>query len=155
MWFSGNEKPDVLVKRYSQLTLAYHNALLLHDYVPSLHRSIRASCQSLWNQCIADVNKLAQLEPSLGPWSSCSQQYRRLKVFLSRLRIGHTRLTHGQLMARESRPICGRCQVYLSVFHVLVERSGYSVPRNRVLPSLTSVPPRQLLSFLFLTLRCE
>ena len=80
--------------------------------------------------CVADGNKLGQLKPSLGPWSSCSQWYRRLGVSLSRLRIGHTRLTHGYLMAREAPPVCGRCQVLLSFFHVLVECPTYYVPRN-------------------------
>ena len=89
-----------------------------------------------------------QLIPSLGLWSSCSQRCRRLEVPLFRLRIDHTSLKHGHLMAREAPPICCRCQVRHSVFHALVECYGYSVPRNRLFPSLTSVPPRERLSLL-------
>ena len=70
---SGNEKADVLAKRTIQLPQANHNALPLQDYVPSICRSIRASWQSRWNQCFADDSKLAQLEPSIRSWSSCSQ----------------------------------------------------------------------------------
>ena len=66
---SGNEKAEVLAKRAIQLPPANHNALLLQDYVPFILRSIRAYWQFRWDQCVADSNKLAQLKPSLGPWS--------------------------------------------------------------------------------------
>ena len=146
---SGNEKADVLTKRAIQLPPANHNALLLQDYVPSIGRSIRVSWQSRWDQCESDGNKLAQLKLSLGSRPSCFQRCRRLEVSLSRLRIGHTRLTHGHLIAREPPTlICGRCQVRLSVLHVLVKFPAYSVPRNRIFPSLTSVPLRERLSLL-------
>ena len=94
---SGNKKADVLAKRAIQLLPANHNALALQDYILSICRSIHVSWHSRWDQCMADGNKLAQLKPSLGPWSF-SQRCRRLEVSLSRLRIGHTRLTHGHLM---------------------------------------------------------
>ena len=75
-----------------------------------------------------DGNKLAQLKPSNGPWSSCSQRCRRLEVSFSRLRIDHTSLTHGHLRSRETSPVCSRCRVRLSVFHTLVEFRAYCVP---------------------------
>ena len=71
-----------------------------------------------------------------GPWSPCSQRCRRMKVSLSSLRIGHTRRTHGHLMAHKVPPVYGRCQARLSVFHILVECPGYYVPRNYIFPFL-------------------
>ena len=47
---SGNEKADVLSKRAIQLPPANHNDLPLQDYIPSIHRYIRASWQSRWDQ---------------------------------------------------------------------------------------------------------
>ena len=86
---------SLAAKMVIQLPPANHNALLLQGDVPSIRRPIRASWQSRLNHCVADGNKLAQLKPSLGSWSSCSQRCRLLKVSLSCLRIGHTRFTHG------------------------------------------------------------
>ena len=51
-------------------------------------------------------------------------------------------------MAREGPSVCGRCQVRLSVSHVLIECPTYSVPLAWYFPSLTSVPPRERLSLL-------
>ena len=137
-----------MAKRAFQLSPANHNALPLQDYIPSIFRSIRAFYQYRWDQCVADGNKLTQLKPSLGPWSSCSQRCRRLEVSLSRLRIGHTRLIQGHLMAREAPPVCDHCQFHFSISHVLVECPTYSVPRNQFYLSLTVMPPREHLSFL-------
>ena len=88
------------------------------------------------------------MKPSLGPCSSCSQHCPRLEVSLSRLRICHTRLAHSHLVTCEAPPICGRCQVRLTVFHVSVECPAYSVPHNWFFPFLTLVAPRELLSLL-------
>ena len=141
---SGNEKADVLAKMVIQLP----PALPLQDYIPSIRRSISASWQFRWNQWVVDGDRLAQLKPSLGPGSFCSQRCRHIEVFLFHLRVGHTRLTHGHLMAREAPPVYGRCQVHLSVFHVLVECPDYFVPCNQFFPSLASVPARERLPFL-------
>ena len=71
-----------------------------------------------------------------------------LLLSIHRLRIGHTCLIYGHLMGCEAPHVCGRCQVRLSVFHVLVECTAFSVPRNRFFPSLMSVPPYECLSLL-------
>ena len=44
--------------------------------------------------------------------------------------------------------VCGRCQVLLLVFHILVDCPAYYVLRSRFFPTLTSVPPRDRLPFL-------
>ena len=140
----ATKKLIFLAKRAIQLPPANHNALPLQGYIPSIRRSIRASWQSRCDQCVADGNKLTQLKTSLDPWFSCSQRCHRLEIFLFRLRIAHILLTHGYLMAREAH----RCQVRLSVFHVLVECPAYYVLCNRFFPFLTSVLPREHLSLL-------
>ena len=71
-----------------------------------------------------------------------------LRSFLVPPRIGHTRLTHSHFMACEAPPVCDRCQVLLSISHILVECPTYSVSRSQLYPSLTSMPPRERLSFL-------
>ena len=145
---SGNEKADILAKRAIQLPPANHNALTIQYYIPSIQRSIHASWQSLWGQWVVDGNKLAQLRPSIGPWSSCSQWCHCLEVSLSCLCIGHTCLTNGHLMACIAPLVCDHCQFHLLISHVLVEFLTYSVPHNNFFPSLTSVPPCECLSFL-------
>jgi len=49
------------------------------------------------------------------------------QVLLSRLRIGHTRLTHSFLLL----PECGTCQCPLTVKHILVECVDLNNVRNK------------------------
>lgn len=46
---------------------------------------------------------------------------RRDEVFIVRLRIGHTRMTHGYLMAKEDPPSCPTCGTLIAVKHILLE----------------------------------
>ena len=66
---------------------------------------------------------------------------RKEQVVLSRLRIGHTRLTHGYLMYGETPPMCLRCDVQLSVMHILVECPHLGAQRNRAFPFLNQSDP--------------
>lgn len=46
---------------------------------------------------------------------------RRHQVALTRLRIGHTRLTHEYLFRHEEPPVCVKCQKPLTVYHLILE----------------------------------
>jgi hypothetical protein len=48
-------------------------------------------------------------------------------VFISRIRIGHTRFTHGYLMKAPERvqPLCESCERVLTIKHLLVECTRY------------------------------
>ncbi|KAI5746576.1 hypothetical protein M8J77_005081 [Diaphorina citri] len=41
-------------------------------------------------------------------------------LFLMRLRIGHTKITHSFLFRREDPPVCDKCNVPLTVEHIVL-----------------------------------
>ena len=47
--------------------------------------------------------------------------YRKEDVILTRLRIGHTRLTHRHYLANEDAPECIPCDRPLTVKHILIQ----------------------------------
>ena len=53
-------------------------------------------------------------------WQSSLQNERQTEVVLTRLRIGHTLLTHGYLMStpHETPPKCTTCQTALTIKHL-------------------------------------
>lgn len=51
-------------------------------------------------------------------------------VINNRLRIGHTRIAHGFLVAREDSPICSACGTKLSVRHIISD--CLKCNRNRI-----------------------
>jgi len=65
-------------------------------------------------------NILAELMRSSHPWNLSNQPYRHLEITRTRLRIGHTRLTHTQLLTHLMPLACPHCGLDppLSIEHI-------------------------------------
>ena len=63
---------------------------------------------------------------------------------LARLRIGHTRLTHGYLMDRSDPPRCAHCDTQITVSHILLTCPLYTGARDFNFPHLLTLsrPPK-------------
>jgi len=48
------------------------------------------------------------------------------------MRFGHTKLTHGYLMAKEEAPICEVCGVRLTMKRIITECLKYEQDRQRI-----------------------
>ena len=66
-----------------------------------------------------DSNKLRKIKDSVLERGSSSHLVRRRETVLTKLRIGHTRLTHGHLMENVFPSYCEGCLVLLTVKHIL------------------------------------
>ncbi|KAG1677308.1 RNA-directed DNA polymerase from mobile element jockey [Nymphon striatum] len=76
-------------------------------------------------------NKLHAIKPKLGEWALAYRKSRKEESILCRLRVGHTYLTHSFLLRNEAQPVCGRCQLQLTVRHVLVDCAALTSVRSR------------------------
>ena len=105
------------------------------DYIPKIRSSIRNSWQQQWD--VIGPNKMKEITNAIYPW-----QYpimpRRWEITLCRLRIGHTRLTHGYLMAGDYQPFCDDCLVPLTVRHLLVECPSLGDLRDHIFAGRTN-----------------
>jgi hypothetical protein len=70
------------------------------------------------------------VKPSVQVWQSSFSVVRKEEFSLTRLRIGHTRLTHGHLLRGEAAPVCRNCDVPLTVTHILVDCPRYGESRR-------------------------
>src|SRR5215469_2929727 len=86
------------------------------------------------------------IKSTLGKWTTSNRKSRHEEVVLARLRIGHTRFTHGHILAGNLRPRCESCNKNITVFHILVECSQNEAVRASCFPSLSSIPLSQKLS---------
>ena len=69
---------------------------------------------------ITGITNLGKLRTVM-KWNSSEQKSRRNEVVLWRLRLGHTKLTHGYLMEGKDPPKCDTCGVTITVHHSLTE----------------------------------
>lgn len=92
----GNEDADKAATEATHMTRSNVN-IPVTDYVTDIKMGIINKWQYIWNK-EPESNKLKQIKPNIKRQSS-SYQRRHAQVILTRLRIGHTRLTHGHLMS--------------------------------------------------------
>ena len=96
-----NETADNKAKLAIQERQVTQRSLPFSDYYPVVDKAIRNDWQNKWNN-VAQTNKLRQVKDTVTKWPTSYSKNRRWEVVLSRLRLGHTRLTHGFLM--ENKP---------------------------------------------------
>ena len=99
---------------------------------PLVTREIRNKWQRHWEGLHHTNSKMRAITSSTHPWHYTSMP-RRWETALCRLRIGHTRLTHGYLMSADPQTFCMDCLVPLTVVHLLVECPSLGDERQRFL----------------------
>ena len=108
----------------------YSNALPSGDYLPYIEREFRRRWQEEWGAS-ANGADLRKIKPQLGRWQSAHQTGRRREIIMARLRLGHTRYTHGPLMAGDGRLLqCDRCGVSCTLNHILLECGRFRAQRE-------------------------
>ncbi|XP_072398323.1 uncharacterized protein [Diabrotica undecimpunctata] len=121
----GNEEAD----RTSEAQQARNSetASKVRDVVLNdLKSFIKVKVENLWqNQWDSSTSKLCEVKTFVKPWKSKIHQ-----VIVTRLRLGHTRLTHGHIIGHTNPTLCENCNIPLSVKHVLVECPRYQLQRQ-------------------------
>lgn len=124
----GNEEADRAASSAKEREVEIHE-IPYRDYRLSVRHKTKEKWQSEWNNQIN--NKLHMVKPFLSEWESARHRERFYEVVLCRLRIGHTRLTHGHLLCGEGTPHCEHCTAPLSIHHILIECPAYDQARYK------------------------
>ena len=140
----GNERADILAKQMS-VNVPRRMAVPVRDTFPDINKKIKEAWQLSWESLVGCNQKMWEITTSTLPWVYGSMP-RRWETALCRLRIGHTRLTHGFLMAGQPQPFCDDCLVPLTVRHLLVECPSLGDFRRRFLSDCRDREGNYLLS---------
>ncbi|GFT45286.1 putative RNA-directed DNA polymerase from transposon BS [Trichonephila clavipes] len=131
----GNEQADTAARSMSD---HMQRPVCYQDLKTSTQNYIHRVWQETWDQQI--LNKLHSIHPSTSHWAALP--VRRHDVRLTRLRIGHTRFTHRQLLLGENAPECPSCKS-LDIKYVDGSISRYLSLIVGVFPILDGRRPRQ------------
>ena len=129
----GNESADRLAAAAALDASNASNAELpFHDWYPIIRSRVKHKWKDEW--LAIGTNKLRSLKSSVDVWPSSCDRDRKVSCILTRLRIGHTRLTHQHLMENRPPPYCTDCLVPLTVRHFLAECPSFADVRYRIFP---------------------
>ena len=134
----GNELVDSAAKEASLLFPVPRVSVPSGDYKTWVKYHIEEQCCANWKN-VPISNKLRSITstPNSDYWPNFTR--RRDQVVFTRLRLGHTQLTHGYLLQKRPSPECEFCEVRLTVRHVLIDCAHFAVLRRRFgLPSTLS-----------------
>ena len=114
----GNEKVDRIAKEVIDHPM-YEAKIPFSDFKPRICNYINSLFQSKWNDC--HTNKLHEINETFHSSLKIYSENRKEDVILTRLRIGHSRLTHKHYLLGENMPECIPCDCPLTIKHILIE----------------------------------
>ena len=124
----GNEAADRAAK--GALTSAVSIAEVpASDWKPKAVQFVQNIRNRNWEE--VQSNKLKEIVPNLKEHQQLQCHNRRDEVVLTRLRIGHSRLTHSFLLKGEPPPECFGCNTRYTLKHILLECENFSNIRRR------------------------
>lgn len=120
---AGNEKADQLANRGRKT-----NPKAIPIPFQDVKHAIGVEIWNAWaRQWHGSLSQLRQIKSNPGKYNdrNCASEQR----LLTRLRIGHTRLTHSYLLERSPPPICTQCGVRITTNHILLDCRAFSNER--------------------------
>ena len=119
---SGNELADSAAKEAARLSQVSSIGIPHNLLKAPIHHYIINKWQDYWSS-LSNNLKLKSVRPSVYLWTSPLVD-RRSSIILTRLRVGHSYLTHRYLMAggaERQAPICSSCHEVISIKHILID----------------------------------
>ena len=125
----GNERADKLATQAAANQDISPLRIPHTDFCSILKLKVRNAWKQSWLNIPPANNKLRRIKEDVQDWGLCFPKQRRLEVVLCRLRIGHTKLTHGHLMQGRPTNECETCGQRLTLEHAICHCQQYHAPR--------------------------
>uniref|UniRef100_A0A1Y1KI79 Reverse transcriptase zinc-binding domain-containing protein n=1 Tax=Photinus pyralis TaxID=7054 RepID=A0A1Y1KI79_PHOPY len=100
--------------------------MTIQDILIAQKTSLINQWQSKWTET---TQKLTPIKPNVRRWKQRLSN-RKYDVTLTRLRLGHTKLTHKHLLQKAETPQCEKCNVDLTIKHLLIDCPHYQNTRT-------------------------
>ena len=124
----GNELADKYAKEAIDLETNPNDITVTSsEFTTFIKRKIRKFWDQEWNS-LTD-NKLRKIKSSTEKWENPTALTRKQEVIITRLRTGHTNITHKYLMSKDAPSVCVICDMRLSIDHLLTECPLYEPER--------------------------
>lgn len=126
----GNEQADKEAKRALEINTIMQKVVDHREIKTIIKARMIHQWNNEWN--VSYNNKLREIKNTVAPFREARTGNRREDVILTRLRIGHTQLTHSYLLEKADPPKCTKCNQALTVKHIIVNCPGYNDTREKI-----------------------
>ena len=148
----GNERADVLAKEALSKPISI-NDIVASDLKNKVHQLIKKKHQNVFDHLKS--NKLRNIYPTIADSIVNHRKVNRYsETKLTRLIIGHTRITHSYILKNEPIPRCIGCATDFTVKHFLLECVDFAHTRgkyfrvNNLKELFVKVPSQDIIAYL-------
>ena len=151
MEIGHNEIADALAKEIIEKSEITTTKIPHRDLRPKVHEHIHGRWDTQWRE--EKTNKLNEIKPKLQKRQPLHLS-RQDCVIYTRLKIGHSKLTHRFLLAGEQKPVCEVCHKDKTIKHILTECNKYYEKRikhyrcEKLKDIFDVVEPKKVLDFI-------
>ena len=127
----GNERADTAAKNAALHGTNATNEIqiLKHEHKKAIFKVLRNKWNEIWSR--EPTSKLHNIRESSYK-KTPDFEIRKDLTAITRLRIGHTNITHAYLMDRSQKKMCTRCDTPISVKHLIIECSTHQHIRKNL-----------------------
>ncbi|GFR90533.1 RNA-directed DNA polymerase from transposon X-element [Elysia marginata] len=127
----GNEKVDELAKLALNKEIHDDKQVIWSDLKLKLNTRLQQLWQTEWDTEVD--NSLYEIRPNLKERLNYDERLnRKQETVVSRLRIGHSWITHEYLLKGEQQPYCTACECPFTVKHILVECCRFFAKQTKI-----------------------
>ena len=126
----GNEQADKTAKEACNIKENLIKSIFAKDLYACINEKVKNRWQSRWD--VQDMNKLRLVDERIGDRDFSHFNSRQDEIKFTRLRLGHSRLTHNFILRNENITECEFCNIRLTIKHILLHCPLYSQLRNRI-----------------------
>ena len=133
---TGNELADHEANKATLL----NNHIILQttqkEYFSQIHSQIQNKLQLTWNH---SNTQLHSIHPKLELWDTTNQNSKLQERVMTRVRIGHTKLTHSYIINGTPKPKCDLCiNVHLTIKHIILTCPKFNTERRFMITYCTN-----------------
>jgi len=159
LWIPGHTNitgNDTAAKEAHLFPHLYENNYNYKDTQLFIKQKFKKQFASLWENTSDHYKLISPNKLSLKNYNIKANDINRQDlVKFSRLRLGHSKLTHEHMINKQAAPQCERCNTSITIKHILLECPLFLSERNKFLPSnpselLTPNTPNFIASMNFL-----
>ena len=151
----GNDEADSLAKKTLNSEIDNKQKISHSDYKQYINNITHSQWEKTWEKEKEKrpPNKLSKIKSKLGPRKTLGLK-RWDSVIYTRLKLGHTLITHSHLFTKEEKPFCEGCNKYFTVKHILLKCIDFSDIRKKYFKCQTMkvlfdvIEPKTVLNYL-------
>ncbi|XP_043252544.1 uncharacterized protein LOC122397459 [Colletes gigas] len=125
----GNEKADQIAKQVANSPTSYQNIPTQEDLIKDIRNKLKCQWESEWRNTAPPHIK--NIDDAFFTENTATILTRKEQTAITRIRIGHSKISHSYILSKEPIPICEHCNTTITTDHLILDCQKYNILRRK------------------------